>query len=132
MSLRPRGDSVITCLGLKNISLFRLENSQTALTLGEQILVRKIYDVIKQNESELANTVFKIQPNKSDFFCFLLFVKSFNCFYLWNQLPNLCGIFTKLKPNNTLIVDAKKPKITFSTPDSFCLITSHVYIWCFL
>ena len=56
-------------------------------------------DVIKQNELELANTVFKIQPNKADsFFCFLLFVQSFNCLYLWNQLPNLCGVFTKLKP----------------------------------
>ena len=53
----------------------------------------------KQNELELANTVFKIQPNKADsFFCFLLFVQSFNCLYLWNQLPNLCGVFTKLKP----------------------------------
>ena len=31
-------------------------------------------DVIKQNVLELANTVFKIQPNKADsFFCFLLF-----------------------------------------------------------
>ena len=58
-----------------------------------------IYDVIKQNELELAKTVFKIQPNKADnFFCFLLFVQSFNCLYLWNQLPNLCGVFTKLKP----------------------------------
>ena len=56
-------------------------------------------DVIKQNESELANTVFKIQPNKPDsFFCFLVFVQSFNCLYLWNQLLNLCGICTKLKP----------------------------------
>ena len=58
-----------------------------------------ICDVIKQNGLELANTVFKIQPNKADsFFCFWLFVQSFNCLYLWNQLSNLCGIFTKLKP----------------------------------
>ena len=56
-------------------------------------------DVIKQNELQLANTVFKIQPNKADsFFCSLLFVQSVNCLYLWNQLPNLCGVFTKLKP----------------------------------
>ena len=48
---------------------------------------------------ELANTVFKIQPNKANsFFCFLMFVQSFNCLYLWNQFPNLCGAFTKLKP----------------------------------
>ena len=45
-------------------------------------------NVIRQNESELANTVFKIQPNKAD---------SFNCLYLWNQLPNLCGVFSKLR-----------------------------------
>ena len=51
-----------------------------------------ICDVIKQNESELANTLFRMQPNKADsFFCFLLFVQSFNCLYLWNQLPNLWG-----------------------------------------
>ena len=34
-----------------------------------------ICDAIKQNESELANTVFKIQANKAEsFFCFLLFL----------------------------------------------------------
>ena len=32
------------------------------------------------------------------FVCYILFVQSFNCLYLWNQLPNLCGVFTKLKP----------------------------------
>ena len=54
---------------------------------------------MKQNELELTNTIFKIQPNTADsFFCFLLFVQSFNCLYLWNKLPNLWGIFTKLKP----------------------------------
>ena len=56
-------------------------------------------DVTKQNESELANTVLKIQPNKADsFFCFLLVVQSFNYLYVWNQLPNLCRCFIKLKP----------------------------------
>ena len=61
--------------------------------------LRSYFDVIKQNESELTNTIFKIQPNKADsFFCFLLFVQSFNCSCLWNQLPNLCRVFTKLKP----------------------------------
>ena len=58
-----------------------------------------ICNVIKQNESELLNTVFKIQPHKADsFFCFLLFVQSFTCLYFWNQLLNLCGILNKLKP----------------------------------
>ena len=52
-------------------------------------------DVINQNESELANIVFKIQQNKADSF---LFVQSFNCLYLWNQMPNLCGVFTKSMP----------------------------------
>ena len=46
-------------------------------------VIDNICDVIKQNESELTNTVFKIQPNKANsFFCFLLSVQSFNCFYL--------------------------------------------------
>ena len=56
-----------------------------------------LFDVTKQNESELANTVFKIQPNKtSSFFCYLLFIQSFNYLYLWNQLPNLWG-FRQIK-----------------------------------
>ena len=82
-------------------------------------LFTTICDVNKQNESELANTVFKIRPNKAySFFCFLLFVESFNCLYLWNQLPNLCGVFTKLKPKYTLIENAdnkqtNKQKIIF-------------------
>ena len=51
-------------------------------------------DVIKQNESELTNTVFKIQPNKADsFFCLLLHVQSFNCLYLLNQLPSPISFF---------------------------------------
>ena len=71
--------------------------------------------MIKQNESELANTPFKIQPNKADsFVCFLLFVQSFNCLYLWNQLPNLSGVFTKLKPKQYPNRKCpKKPKIIF-------------------
>ena len=56
-------------------------------------------DVIKQNESELAKTVFKIQSNKADsFFCLLSFVQSFNCLYFYNQWLNLCEVFIKLKP----------------------------------
>ena len=31
------------------------------------------------------------------YFVSYCFVQSFNCLYLWNQLPNLCGVFTKLK-----------------------------------
>ena len=45
-----------------------------------------ICDVIKQNELELANTVFKIQPT------------SFVSYCLFNHLPNLCGVSPKLKP----------------------------------
>ena len=87
---------------------------------------RIICDVIKQNKSELANNVFKIQPNKDDsFFCFLLFVKSFNCLYLWNQLTNLCRGFTKLKPKQ--YPNRKCQKSYFSTSDSFCLIASHIF-----
>ena len=60
------------------------------------------------------NAVFKIQPNKADsFFSFLLFVHSFNCLYLWNYLPNLCGVFTKLKPKQYPNRKCQKPKIIF-------------------
>ena len=58
-----------------------------------------ICDVIKQNESDVANTVFKIQLNKAtSFFCFLLFLQSFNSLYLQNQLPNYHKVFTQLNP----------------------------------
>ena len=86
--------------------------------------------MIKQNELELANTIFKIQPKKVDSsFCFLLFVQSFNYSYLWNQLSNLCGVFTKLKPKQYL--NRKYQKIKnhiFSTSHSFCLIASHLLL----
>ena len=73
--------------------------SHYILYFNTTLYILYICDVIKQNESELANTVFKIQQNKADsFFCFLLFVQSLNCLYLSNQLLNLCGVFTKLKP----------------------------------
>ena len=48
-----------------------------------------------------------MQPNKAySFFCFLLFVQSFNCLYLRNKLPNLCGVLFKLKPKQYLIENA--------------------------
>ena len=58
-----------------------------------------ICDVFKQNESELAKTVCKIQLNKAtSLFFFLLFLQSFNCLYFQNQMPHYYGVFTKLKP----------------------------------
>ena len=92
-----------------------------------------ICDVIKQYESELANTASKIQSNKADsFFCFLMFVQSFNCLYHWNQLPNLCGVFTKLKPkqysNRKWKKKKKKKKSSFSSSDSCCLIAPHLIL----
>ena len=78
--------------------------------------------MIKQNESQLANTVFEIQQNKADsFFCFLLFVQSFNCLYLWNQLPNLCGIFTKLKPKQYPNRKCQKNKHYFFRLETYLL-----------
>ena len=39
-------------------------------------------DVIKQNQSEVGNIDFKIEPNKAEnIFCFLLFLAPFNCSY---------------------------------------------------
>ena len=87
-----------------------------------------------QNESQLANTVFKIEPNKADsFFCFLLFVQSVNYLYLWNQLPNLWWVFTILKPKQYPKRKCQKNKKSyFLTSDSFCLITSHITKYIFL
>ena len=56
-----------------------------------------ICDVIKQNQSEVGNIDFKKEPNKAEnVFCFLLFLASFNCSYLWNQLTNFNWIFCKI------------------------------------
>ena len=65
-------------------------------------------------------------PNKANsFFCFLLFVQSFNCVYVWNRLPNLCGVFTKLKPKQYPSRKCQKnQKSPFLTSDSFCLMAS--------
>ena len=88
-----------------------------------------ICDVIKQNESELANTVFKIQPNKADrFFCFLLFVQSFNCLYLWNQLPNLSGVFTKsFHQNNTWKRYTSSPRYWYMSIGQYYTIFAFQY-----
>ena len=60
-------------------------------------------DVIKQNESKLANSVFKIQPNKTDsFFCFLLFVQ---------QTPSTVYIFG----TNCLISVGFSPNLSLNT-----------------
>ena len=77
------------------------------------LLVRCLFlsYVIKQNESELANTVFKIQPYKANsLFCFLLFMQFFNYSYLWNPSPNLHRVFSKLKPKQYLNRKCQKPK----------------------
>ena len=56
-----------------------------------------ICDVIKQNQSELGNIDFEIEPNKAEnVFCFLLFLASVNCSYLWNQLTDFNVFFCKM------------------------------------
>ena len=58
-------------------------------------------DVIKQNQSEVRNIDFKIEPNKAEnVFCFLLFLTSINCSYLWNQWTNLNGVSAKCSCEN--------------------------------
>ena len=67
--------------------------------------VKAICDAIKQNESELANINLKIQPNKADnFFCFIVFTITQNAIFLENKLPNLHGVFTKLKLHGLTII----------------------------
>ena len=67
------------------------------MTTVNAIAVANICDVIKQNQSEVGNIDFKIEANKAEnVFCFLLFLASFNCSYLWNQLTNSNGIFCKM------------------------------------
>ena len=61
------------------------------------IIIIIICDVIKQNQSEVWNIHLKIESNKAEnVFCFLLFLASFNCSYLWNQLTNFNGVFCKM------------------------------------
>ena len=69
-----------------------------------------ICHVIKQNESKVANTVFKIQPNKADsLFCFLLFVQSLTVCIFETNCPISVGFSLNLSLNNTLLENAKKP-----------------------
>ena len=73
--------------------------SWTMLTASHSYVWVKdaICDVNKQNQSELRNIDFKIEPNKAkNVFCFLLILASFNCSYLWNQLTNFNEVFCKI------------------------------------
>ena len=57
----------------------------------------RICDVIKQNQSEVGNIGLKKESNKAENgFCVLLFLASFNCSYLWNQLTSFNGVFCKM------------------------------------
>ena len=64
-------------------------------------LLNNICDVIKQNQSEVRNIDFKIEPNKAEnFFCFLLFLASFKgVLHLWALFLKTLCIFSKNKPN---------------------------------
>ena len=78
-----------------------LTNQNTPFIFGVYIYNHRgvtICDVIKQNKLELANTNYKIKPNKADsFFVSYCFCKPINFLYFWNQLPNLRGGFTNIK-----------------------------------
>ena len=53
-----------------------------------------ICDVIKQNESELTNIDFQIEPIITfNFLCILLFFASLKWLYLWNRILNFDGGF---------------------------------------
>ena len=51
--------------------------------------------VIKQNESELADIDFQIEPiTVFNFLCILLFLASLKGLYLWNQMLNFDRVFS--------------------------------------
>ena len=52
------------------------------------------------------------------FLFFLMFVQSFNCLYLWNKLPNLSGVFTKLKLYRKCQKTIKQTKTTTTNKQS--------------
>ena len=57
-----------------------------------------VCDVIKQNESELAHTIFKIQQNKAvSFFCFLLFVSILQLFVSLEPIAQSLWGFHQIK-----------------------------------
>ena len=85
-----------------------------------------ICDMSKQNQSEVGNTDFKIQPNKAEnVFCFLLFLASFNCSYLWNHQPISMGFSAKCSFENTYSYLGKW-KLNL-TDFRLRLITPHIY-----
>ena len=59
---------------------------QVYCTCTEVIDLKNKCHAIKHNESELAKSRFEIQPSeRRNFLCFLLFYKTFNCLYLWDD-----------------------------------------------
>ena len=78
------------------------------------------FDVIKQNESELTNTVFNILANKANsFFSYPLCNHLTVCIFGTN-CPISIGFLQIF--NNALIENTKNWKSYFLTLDSFCLI----------
>ena len=78
----------------QSTSLYSHSNIKYTCTL---ILNQPIWlcDVIKQNESELANIDFKIQSIiTSNFLCIFMFWAALKCWYLLNQKSNFDGGFT--------------------------------------
>ena len=58
--------------------------------------LRFVCEMIKQNESEFANTEFKMQPNKPDNFFYLVFIlQPFNCTHFKNHLTNFSEVCCK-------------------------------------
>ena len=108
--------------------LLKIQSINSFVFYGEIWCRIQICDVIKQNESELANTVFKIQLNKATcFFCFLLFLQniSYICIFRTN-----CSITMGF--SNTQIGNAKKLKThTFRLQTHF-VWSHHIFMLLFL
>ena len=93
---------------LQNVKLLRIHRTNMVDTpvsiivrlqsIKDRVRYCHICDVMKQNQSEVRNIDFKIEPNKAEnVFCFLLFLASFNYLYLWNPLTNFNWVFCKMK-----------------------------------
>ena len=91
------------------------------LDIVTKIVSSSICNVIKQNESELANIDLQIEPIMVVNFIFiLLFSASLKWLYLWNRTLNFDGGFSIIKIWNWGII--MKMKAVFL----FCLIASHL------
>ena len=84
-----------------------------------------ICDVIKQNQSEVGNSDFKIKPNKAEnVFCFLLFFGNLQLLISLEPIDQFqWGFLQNVAVKMVHTISSKNENLIWPTSDWFCLIT---------